>query len=312
MSEYILNLLPTTQDEQAEFSSIVPHDTMIFARRSTLTDEHRENATIVMGWPRPEDVARMPKLKWVHSMWAGVDDLLAPDILTEGVMLSSSAGTNSQSVSEHMLACLMSLCRKLYLSRDTQKSHSWTDVPTVRSIAGATVLIVGAGNVGQAFARLCQALGAHTVGLRRTVGDCPQGMDSIHSIDDLDAWLPKVDVVALTLPHSAQTIGLMDARRLGLMKQGSILISAGRGSVLNQDALISALESDHLWGAALDVTTPEPLPADHPLWDAPNLIITPHVAGGMRLELTRTNCISLAQDNLRRYLAHEKLRNQVL
>ena len=101
----------------------------------------------------------------------------------------------------------------------------------------------------------------------------------------------------------------MDARRIGLMKSDAILISAGRGSVLDQKALTEALKADKLWGAGLDVTDPEPLPADDPLWDAPNLVLTPHVAGGMRLELTRRNCIELAQENLRRYLNGESLIN---
>ena len=128
---------------------------------------------------------------------------------------------------------------------------------------------------------------------------------------ELDALLPQADVVALALPHSPQTAGLMDGRRIALMKDDAILISAGRGSVLNQEALAAAMGGGKLWGAALDVTSPEPLPPDSPLWDLPNLLLTPHVAGGMRLELTRRRCVEMAQENLRRYLAGEKLVNLV-
>ena len=130
-------------------------------------------------------------------------------------------------------------------------------------------------------------------------------------MDELDALLPQADVVALALPHSPQTAGLMDGRRIALMKDDAILISAGRGSVLNQEALAAAMGGGKLWGAALDVTSPEPLPPDSPLWDLPNLLLTPHVAGGMRLELTRRRCVEMAQENLRRYLAGEKLVNLV-
>ena len=101
----------------------------------------------------------------------------------------------------------------------------------------------------------------------------------------------------------------MNRERIAMMKDDAILISSGRGSVLDQDALVEAMQGGKLWGAALDVTEPEPLPADDPLWDAPNLVLTPHVAGGMRLELTRRNCIELAQENLRRYLNGESLIN---
>ena len=130
-------------------------------------------------------------------------------------------------------------------------------------------------------------------------------------LEELDSLLPRADVVALTLPHTPQTVGLMDARRIDLMKEDAILISAGRGSVLDQEALARAMQGGKLWGAALDVTVPEPLPADSPLWDIPNLLLTPHVAGGMRLEVTRRTCIQMAQDNLRRYLAGEPLVNRV-
>ena len=122
-------------------------------------------------------------------------------------------------------------------------------------------------------------------------------------------WLAEYD--RFGLPHSAQTVGLMDEGRLSLMKEDAILISSGRGSVLDQEALARTMKGGRLWGAALDVTEPEPLPTDSPLWDIPNLIITPHVAGGMRLELTRRVCIQMAQDNLRRYLAGEPLKNRV-
>ena len=123
--------------------------------------------------------------------------------------------------------------------------------------------------------------------------------------------LPSGDFVALSLPHSPSTTGLMNKTRLKSMKQDAVLINAGRGSVLDQDALAEELKSGHLWGAALDVTTPEPLPPEHPLWETPNLIITPHVAGGMRLDVTRKTCVQMSLDNLKRYLAGEPLHNLV-
>ena len=158
---------------------------------------------------------------------------------------------------------------------------------------------------------MCGWLGAHSIGLKRTVNGPIAGFDEVFSIDHLDDLLPQADVVVLVLPHSAQTVGLMDEGRLSLMKEDAILISSGRGSVLDQEALARTMKGGRLWGAALDVTEPEPLPTDSPLWDIPNLIITPHVAGGMRLELTRRVCIQMAQDNLRRYLAGEPLKNRV-
>ena len=130
-------------------------------------------------------------------------------------------------------------------------------------------------------------------------------------MEQTDQWLPQADVVALVLPHSPGTVHFMNRERLALLKDDAVLLSAGRGTVLDQEALAQAMGAGKLWGAALDVTEPEPLPADSPLWDIPNLLITPHVAGGMRLEVTRKNCIDLALDNLRRYQSGEPLRNLV-
>jgi len=310
MSEYILNMLPITEEEKAEFEAIAPNATHVYAGRRTVSPEQLAAATIIFGWPRPRDMKEAVSLKWFQTMWAGSDEYMGPGILPEGITLTSSSGTNRLSVAEHMLAMMMSLCRSLPAYRDKQREHVWEDQGAAKTIHRGTVLVVGAGNIGATFAGMCRALGAHTIGLKRSVTPV-EGFDEIRTMDELDELLPQADVVALVVPHSPATVGLMDERRIGLMKDDAILISSGRGSVLDQDALVRAMQGGKLWGAALDVTVPEPLPADHPLWDVPNLLLTPHVAGGMRLEITRRACIQLAQDNLRRYLAGEPLKNKV-
>ena len=311
MSESILNLLPVREEEKREFEAIAPQAVHVYAGRRTVTPEQIAQATIIFGWIRAKDLKEAVRLKWFQTMWAGTDEYEGEDILPPGVILTSSSGSNSQSVAEHMLASLLALCRRLPTYRDSQRQHLWKDEGKMKTISGGTVLVVGAGHLGSAFASRCRALGAKTVGLKRTVRGPVEGFDQVYPMDQLDELLPQADVVALVLPHNPQTIGLMDGQRLGLMKEDAILISSGRGSVLDQDALARVMGEGKLWGAALDVTTPEPLPADSPLWDIPNLLLTPHVAGGMRLEITRKNCIKMAQDNLRRYLAGEPLVNRV-
>ena len=213
---------------------------------------------------------------------------------------------------EEFLAALLSLYRKLPQSRDHQREHAWVDVGNLKSLDGAMVLVAGAGHVGSAFAQLCKALGAaRTIGLKRTVGGPVPGFDEVFPMERTDELLPQADVAALVLPHAPSTVRFMDRRRLSLLKDDAVLLSAGRGSVLDQEALAELMQGGKLWGAALDVTEPEPLPADSPLWEVPRLLITPHVAGGMRLEVTRKNCIQLALDNLRRYQTGEPLRNLV-
>ena len=154
-----------------------------------------------------------------------------------GPLFTSSSGSNSRSVAEHMLACLLALCRRLPTYRDAQRDHQWKDEGAMKTIFGAAVLVVGAGHIGAEFARLCQGLGAHTVGLKRTVTGPVQGFDELDTMDQLDQWLPRADVVALSLPHTPETAGLMDEGRLRRMREDAILLNAGRGSVLDQDAL---------------------------------------------------------------------------
>lgn len=309
MSECILNLLPLKEGEREEFEAIAPDALHIYARSSTVTPEQLAAATVIFGWPRPETMRGAVKLKWFQTMWAGTDEYAGE--LPEGVLFTSSSGSNSRSVAEHMLTGLMAVCRRLPTYLDSQRAHVWKDEGPMKTILGGTVLVIGAGHVGADFARLCQGLGARTIGLKRRIAGPIGGFDEVRTMDELDQLLPQADVVALTLPHSPQTVGLMNESRIALMKDGAVLISAGRGTVLDQDALVKVMQAGKLWGAALDVTDPEPLPPDSPLWDVPNLLLTPHVAGGMRLEITRRKCVEMAQENLRRYLAGEQLENLV-
>ena len=309
MSEYILNLLPLEEGELAEFEAIAPDAVHVRARRSTVTPQQLAAATVIFGWPRAEDMKNAASLKWFQTMWAGADEYV--DMLPEGALLTSSSGSNSRSVAENMLSSLLALCRRLPAYRDNQRARIWHDEGPVKTLLDSTVLVAGAGHIGAAFAKMCQGLGARTIGLKRTVNGPIDGFDQVYTIDELDRRLPQADVVALVLPHSPQTAGLLSGERIALMKDDAILISSGRGSVLDQDALADAMRGGKLWGAALDVTVPEPLPPDSPLWDIPNLLLTPHIAGGMHLSITRRLCVEMALDNLRRYLAGEALENIV-
>lgn len=309
MSEYILNLLPVREEEKREFEAIAPAATHVYAGRRTVTAEQLAAATVILGWPRPGDLAGARNLKWFQTMWAGTEEYEGK--VPQGARFTCSVGTNSRAVAEHMLTGLLSVCRGFPAYRDNQRAHRWKDEGAMKTILGGTVLVVGAGHIGAEFGALCQALGARTVGLKRTVSGPVAGFDRLATMDELDLWLPQADAVALCVPHTPSTVGLMDERRLRLMKADAVLLNAGRGSAVDQEALVRVMGEGHLWGAALDVTVPEPLPEDSPLWDVPNLLLTPHVAGGMRLEITRRACIQLAQDNLRRYLAGEALAHQV-
>jgi phosphoglycerate dehydrogenase-like enzyme len=227
-------------------------------------------------------------------------------------MLTCAVGAYGQAVSEQMFASLLSVMKRLPVYRDHQNAHQWTLEGKVKTLRGAAVLLLGTGDIGSHFAALVKAMGARTVGLNRHPDKPVDHIDELHSISELDAFLPQADVVAMSLPQTPDTIHLMDERRLSLLRPDAILVNAGRGTAVDCLALAEALQGNKLWGAALDVTEPEPLPPDHPLWDCPNLLLTPHCAGGDRLEQTGRNIVAIALENLKRYLAGEPLRNRMI
>lgn len=279
--ETILNFLPLTPEERAAFEAAAPGAEQLFrpvaATRFSpeAPGEEYARATVILGCAPTGMVAKAGRLRWLQTWSAGVDPYLKEGVLREGAMLTSAVGAYGQAVSEHMFATLLALCKRLHQYRDAQNRNSWTPLGEVKTLAGATVLVAGAGDIGSSFARLVKGMGAHTVGLRRSPERGAEGIDEMHPLSALDEWLPKADVVALVLPHSPETDRLMDGPRIGRMKRDAILLNAGRGSAVDCGALARALEEGHLWGAGLDVTAPEPLPGEHPLWRAERCLITP-------------------------------------
>ena len=316
--ETILHLLPLTAEQQDAFRAAAPEDEHLFLpthdRRGAadIPADWRARTTILMGYVPPADLKRFPRLKWVQSWNAGVDPYLVPGVLPQGVVLTCAAGAYGPAVAEHMLAMLLAVYKRLPGYRDRQHRHTWEDLGPVQSLHGKTVRVGGTGDIGSSFARLCRALGAARVlGLHRS--DRPaEGFDGAFPLSALDGLLPQADVVALVLPHTAETAGLMDRRRLLSLRPDAVLLNAGRGTAVDCAALAEVLSSGHLLGAALDVTDPEPHPPDQPLWDTPRVLITPHTAGGYdHMDLTLSNLSALFLDNLRRWRQGQPLHGRM-
>jgi len=317
--ETILCLLPLTDAERAAFLAAAPDCRLLFHPIPTyrygieaVTQEEVSQATVILGNPPKALLRHAPHLKWLQTWSSGVDYVLEEGAFPPGAMLSSAAGAHGQGVAEVMLATLLALMKRLPLYRDDQRAHRWADEGKVKSPVGERMLILGTGDLGGSFAKLVRALGAYTVGLDRHPDRPAPDFDEHRSIAELDALLPQADVVAAFLPGTPETFHILDARRIAAMKDDAILLNAGRGSAVDCLALAQALDRGRLWGAGLDVTEEEPLPPDHPLWDCPGLLLTPHIGGGYRLDATLRAVNALALDNLRRYLAGEPLRNRVL
>lgn len=273
--------------------------------------EALQGAEVIIGNVSPKKLAGLTSLKWLQLNSAGADAYCWPGILAPQVQLTNSTGAYGQALSEHMLALLLSLQKKLYLYQRNQLQHQWKDEGEVTSLEGATVVIVGFGDIGRAFGRLCRLLGSHVIGIRRHRGAVPPEADEMGTLEELPRFLAQADVVASVLPGTPETTHLYDGELFQAMKPGAFFLNCGRGNAVVQEDLRQALLEGHLAGAALDVTDPEPLPEDSPLWDAPNLLITPHISGEHHLAQTWDKVAAIAARNLEHYLAGEPLENVV-
>lgn len=270
-----------------------------------------QGAEVIIGNVAPKKLAGLAGLKWVQLNSAGADAYCKPGILDPSVQLTNCTGAYGQALSEHMLALTLSLQKKLYLYHRNQLQHQWKDEGEVTSLEGATVVVVGFGDIGRSYGRLCRLLGAHVIGIRRHRGEIPTEADQMGTLEDLPGFLGQADVVASVLPGTPETTHLYDAGMFQAMKPGAFFINCGRGNAVVQEDLARALSEGHLAGAALDVTDPEPLPADSPLWDVHNLLITPHISGDHHLPQTWDKAVAIAARNLKHYLAGEPLENVV-
>lgn len=244
-------------------------------------------------------VAAMPELRVIQAQTAGVDVLL--QVVPDGVQLCDARGVHGSSTSEWALTALLSVFREFPRFERARQQRRW-DYSYTDELAGKRVLIVGAGDVGQQLARRVTACDARPVFVARTA------REGVHGISELPRLLPEADAVVLIVPKTTETVGMVDATFLAAMADGAVLVNAARGPVVDTAALLAELTSGRL-RAAVDVTDPEPLPTDHPLWTAPNLLLTPHVAGSVFGFGDRFAALLVGQ--LHRYLHGEQLQNAV-
>lgn len=308
----ILCLLPATDTHRAELAASAPGANIVYTDTANIAlPELVTAADVIVGNADPELLRNADNLKLLQLQSAGYDNYLAAGTVPADAGLCCAVGAYGQAVSEHMFAMLLSLIKRLPGYERAQREHDWCDLGPVSTLRGAHVLVLGAGDIGTHFAELCRAMGAHVEGAKRNTLAYPSVFEAMHSMDELDDALGRADVVASFLPSSAATRKLADADFFAACKPGAWFVNGGRGDLVDNAALIAALESGKLAGAALDVCDPEPLPADDPIWDAPNLLLTPHISGWLHLSVTLDNIMSIAAENLRHLAAGEPLRNQV-
>jgi phosphoglycerate dehydrogenase-like enzyme len=280
----------------------------------SLTDAQRAafaQIDVAVAIDLPFDVARVaPRLRWVQCVGAGTAQLQSAGLGEAGIRLTSGAGVNAVAIAEFAIARVLQHWKRFRTFDDLQERHAWEGV-FGRQLAGATIGLIGLGNINAAVARRARAFDVRVLATRRSAepGDTAPDVDVLYPVSDLHAMLAESDAVIAAVPETADTANLMDAAAFAAMKPGSFFVNVGRGSLVDEPALIAALESGHLSGAALDVASVEPLPPDHPLWDAPNLYLSPHAASAP--DALFVNLTELFCENLARYLAGEPLRNEV-
>ena len=291
-------------------------DTLVCSPQEALpgqpvTQEDVDWAQVILGNVPAAMLHGSPALEWLQTNSAGVEAYIQPGVLAGDTLLTNATGAYGLAIAEHMLGMLLELFKKLELYRDAQKSGAWQSQGAVKAVYGSTVLVLGMGDIGGEFAARCKALGAKVIGVRRSPRPCPEYADEVHLLEDLDSLLPQADVVAITLPGTDATRGLMSRERLAKMKEGAVLLNVGRGFIVDTEALCDALERGHLSGAGVDVTDPEPLPPTHRLWNIPTAVVTPHISGFYHLRETHERIVGIFLENLRHFQAGEPLRNLV-
>lgn len=273
---------------------------------------HIEDYEILYGHPAPEIVTKATNLKWLCSDFAGIEKYLPDGVFSDpSCILSNSSGAYGPTISEHIIMVLLMLLRRMPEYEADLEKRKWTFYSPIRSIIGSHFVLLGTGDIGSNTARRLKALGATVTGVCRS-GACDEpSFDRVVPLSELDSVLPTADALIMSLPATKETIGILTKERIALLPETAYLINVGRGSAIDQDALVDALNNGKIAGAALDVMLPEPLPADHPLWDCPNVILTPHVSGNLSLGLTCELDIDMFLADLTRYSEGQPLKNFV-
>lgn len=264
-----------------------------------------------------ELLGSMPRLRWAHSAFAGVGDFVSSGAFDDGSrLLTNSSGAYGRAISEHIIMVTLMLMRRMPEYLEVIAKRGWDTHFAIRSIEESTIVIIGTGDIGRNAAKRYKALGdKKVVGFSRSGRAC-EPFGEVYRIDEFekvmaDGLSEEMDVLLLCIPGTPESEGLLSVDRIALLSRKTLVINVGRGAVIDQDALIDALNKGRIAGAALDVVYPEPLPADHPLWNTRNCIITPHISGDMALEYTVDITVDIFCDNLRRYADGRELTHLV-
>jgi phosphoglycerate dehydrogenase-like enzyme len=277
--------------------------------------EQARDADAVIGWCDARLLQAGPRIRWIQFLYAGVESCVSVPAVRDGtVLLTNMQRVQAPIIAEHAIAMMLSLARGLDLAFAQQAAKTWRpdallSSGRLRTVKGKTMLVAGLGGIGTEVAQRAHALGMRVIATRGRGRDGPDFVSYVGGPDELAKLAADADVIVDALPLTPATRATFDARLFERVKRGVLFVNVGRGATVVTSALIDALRSGTLGAAAFDVTDPEPLPADHPLWQAPNVIITPHISSESDLGVTRV--WEIVRENLRRYVAGSPMLSEV-
>jgi D-2-hydroxyacid dehydrogenase (NADP+) len=290
-----VQFLALPRDRHLEPHEIAAIDLAVFS--ADLWTEHRGDSFMKVA-------LQAPNLRWLHMFSAGLDHPVFAQLSQQGITVTHSAGSSATPIAHTVIMQIIAMCRDMRPLAVAQANHEWAE-RDVTDVEGRRMGIVGLGSIGTEVARLAAHFGIHVVGIRRT----PTGAEPCETwpTSRLHELLPQIDDLVLTAPLNSETRGIIGATELALLPRGAHVVNVGRGQLIDEAALVDALRSGQVGAAGLDVFVVEPLPPDSPLWDLPNVIITPHSSGATPLAGDRA--AGVFADNLRRFVDGEPLRN---
>jgi phosphoglycerate dehydrogenase-like enzyme len=287
-----------------------PQLVLTITEETTYSTDQIEKAEIIVGFPRVEDLPKARNLKWLQTPSAGVMQYVDKNLyINKNIVLTTASGTYGRQIGDHVIGMIIALNHQFLTYHNQMQTKKWERYFPTSDIWESTILIIGFGDIGQNVAKLAKAHHMNVVAVKRTPAAKPSYVDELVTIDQLDRILPTADYVVVCTASTPDTENLINAKRIGLMKQGSYIINVARGSLVDQDAVIEALEKGKLRGAGFDATQPEPLPPENKLWSLPNVLITPHSSGLSPSDPAKV--FSIFADNLKHYTNDEKMKNIV-
>ncbi len=307
----ILITIPMEEKHKEKIKNIAFDGEIKYCSASEIIKEDVCQAEIILGNVPAEFLKESKNLKWIQLNSAGANAYIEKGVLKEGVILTNATGAYGLAISEHMLAMVLALQKKICLYTENQKNHLWKDEGEVKSIYGSKTLVVGLGDIGGEFAKRMYFLGSKVYGIKKHKTELPFYIKKMYQMEELEEILPEFDIVAVSLPETKETINLFNKSKFDKMKKGALFLNVGRGSIVNSLDLCEALNSGKLGGAGIDVADIEPLPKENPLWEADNILITPHISGGYHLKETLERVRNTAIENLKSYYENKPMKNLV-